>query len=81
MNRLARILGRVAIIALATIVFAGLAGIYSGSIRLRISQGALWQPQSRQSEVQLSRFPVFVRQCVLFVLAAFTGRKVLRLHL
>lgn len=82
MNRIGRIPGRIAMIAMAAVVFAGFTGIYSRAIRRPINaQGERRGLRRRSPEPRLSAFPVFVRQCAVFALIAWAGRKALRLRL
>jgi hypothetical protein len=79
MNRLARTLGRIAMIVLAAALFAGLTGIYAHSIRPAAYNRR--EMRRRPPEMQLSRLPSVIRQCGIFVLLGFVGRKLFRLGL
>jgi hypothetical protein len=81
-DRIGQMPGRVATIAIAAAVFAGFTGIYSRAIRRPINaQGERRGLRRRSPEPRLSAFPVFVRQCGVFALIAWAGRKALRLRL
>ena len=91
MTRFARVLGRIAIIAAAAAVFAGLTFIYARSVTPPTSQrseqgdrrerGKGGEPRQRPATPQLAEFPAFIGECGLFAVITVAGRKVLRLRL
>lgn len=74
----ARILARMALIAMAAALFMGLTGIYAHSLRQRSVTQRL---KRRGRGPQFRALPTFARQCAVFALIALAGRKVLRLRL
>ena len=74
----ARILARMALIALAAALFMGLTGIYAHSLRQRSVTQRLEQ---RRRGPQFRALPAFASQCAVFALITLAGRKVLRLRL
>jgi hypothetical protein len=76
-----KLLGRIAMIALAAAIFVGLTGMYADSIRPRGNRYGDTEWRRRPSEPRLRRLPNFLGQFVVIALIAVGGRTVLRLRL
>jgi hypothetical protein len=78
---LARIVSRIALLAMAAALLIGLTGIFAQSIPPpRVDQRRM-RPRRRPTGPQLSRVPGFLGQIALFSMITLAGRKVLGLRL
>jgi hypothetical protein len=85
----ARIVGRIAMIALAVALFAGLTTMYARTMRPRVFRARVgrggrgdWSDLRRRPDnVQFGRFPEIFKEGGLFALVTLAGRKILRLRL
>src|SRR5690348_11406988 len=78
----ARLLARLAVLALAVVVFIGLIQMYAGSMRPPFGNARRQLARrNRPSEPQAGRLPSFVGEILLLALIAVAGRIVFRLRL
>ena len=75
--KFARTVARLAMIALAAVLFIGLITLYSHSF----GPPSARERERRNAEPQFKAMPTFLRQYLLFGLIALAGRKILRLRL
>jgi len=76
-----KVLGRIAMIALAAAIFVGLTGMYADSIRPHRNRHGETERRRRPSEPRLQSWTNFLGQFVVMALIAIGGRTVLRLRL
>jgi hypothetical protein len=76
-----KLMGRIAMIALAAAIFVGLTGMLADSIHPHRNRHGETERRRRPSEPRLDRLPNFLGQFVLMALIVIGGRTVLRLRL